>query len=234
MKAHIHVPVSDLAMSLAFFLSLEYRVLQESDEHAFITDGCIVLHLNARNVPAGYVFYVSDLKEQLSKLKDSGVSCRLSLDEDSAYREILIEAPDKAVLRFLQMADEPHLDEVAPTSICGTHYGIGIMAEDFVGSIEFWEKLGFKLTSGTKESKSYVEMSNGTIPLGIYRVGSCPHTFVNPSLTYFEKDMADRIAKAKSAGITFVEEITQFNENGIVDHAIWKSPSGLHAFMFCC
>lgn len=233
MKAHIHVPVQNLKDSLAFFAKLQYSIILESELDAYITDGCIVLHLAPKKMAAGYTFYVEKLETQLAQLKEAGVACRLNLNQDSSYQEILVEEPNGVLVRFLQSADEPHLEKVEASSICGAHYGIGIMAEDFVSSIDFWESLGFKLTNGTRESKSYVEMTNDTIPLGIYRPGSCPHLFENPSLTYFEKDMADRIAKAKAAGVEFVEEITQFNEQGIVDHAIWKSPGGLHAFMFC-
>ncbi len=238
MHAHIHVPVKNLSQSLDFYTKLGYQKVKANDEEAFITDGCIILHLNNRTgVGHGLTFYVEDLEAQIKTLKKANLPARLNLHEDASYKEILVEEPNAVGIRFLAKGEEPVFSDLnleGALSHCGAHYGIGIMATEFVAAIDFWEALGYKLSSGNRESKSYVEMTNDTIPIGIYREGSCPHLFITPSLTYFEKDMADRIALLKSKSVVFVEEITQFNEKGIVDHAIWAAPDGLHAFLFCC
>ncbi len=60
--------------------------------------------------------------------------------------------------------------------------------------------------------------------------GTCPHKFKNPSLTYFEPDMAERIEQLKSDGVEFVEEMP--NAEDKIDNAIAEAPDGQYFFLF--
>jgi len=62
---------------------------------------------------------------------------------------------------------------------------------------------------------------------------SCPHLFFNPSMTYFNgKNNLPIIAKIREAGILITEEITHFNQEGIVDNIIIRDPGGYGFFIF--
>jgi len=62
---------------------------------------------------------------------------------------------------------------------------------------------------------------------------SCPHLFFNPSMTYFNgKNNLPIIAKIREAGIPITEEITHFNQEGIVDNIIIRDPGGYGFFIF--
>ena len=62
---------------------------------------------------------------------------------------------------------------------------------------------------------------------------SCPHLFFNPSLNYFNgKNNLAVIEKIKKAEISFTEEITHFNSNGMVDNVIVRDEGGLGFFVF--
>ena len=55
----------------------------------------------------------------------------------------------------------------------------------------------------------------------------------NPSLTYFNggKNLPV-IAAIREAGIPITEEITHFNEDGIVDNVILRDPGGYGFYIF--
>ena len=61
----------------------------------------------------------------------------------------------------------------------------------------------------------------------------CPHLFFNPSLTYFNGGQNLPVIKAiREAGIPIAEEITHFNEEGVVDNVVLRDPGGLGMFIF--
>ena len=68
------------------------------------------------------------------------------------------------------------------------------------------------------------------IAVAIYGTGASNHLFRNPSITYFEPDMADRISGLKQEGIKFVQELP--DKEGIITNAILEAPEGTFIFLF--
>jgi hypothetical protein len=63
--------------------------------------------------------------------------------------------------------------------------------------------------------------------------GSSPHLFFNPSLTYFNgKNNLAVIESLRESGIPLAQEITHFNDKGIVDNVILQDAGGLGIFVF--
>jgi hypothetical protein len=63
---------------------------------------------------------------------------------------------------------------------------------------------------------------------------SCPHLFFNPSLTFFngKENNPKVIQKIRDLNIPITQEITAFNEEGLVDNIIIRDPGGLGFFVF--
>jgi hypothetical protein len=93
-------------------------------------------------------------------------------------------------------------------------------------SISWWQNVGFKVTT---RQKTWCTLDDGKMKIGLYEKGSCPHVFRNPSLTYFESDMAERIEQLRQRGIMFVQGE---GEIGMKGHAIAESPDGQYFFLF--
>ncbi len=78
-------------------------------------------------------------------------------------------------------------------------------------------------------------MSNNTgVDVSLFKIGSCPHSFTNFSMTYFngKTENIEVINRIIKLGIIPVEEITHFNPKGKVDNMIISDPGGLRKFIF--
>jgi hypothetical protein len=113
-----------------------------------------------------------------------------------------------------------------PSSLCGTFYEISLETAEMERSISWWQNVGYKVTT---RQNTWCTLDDGKMKIGLYEKGSCPHAFRNPSLTYFESDMAERIARLKKRGMTFAQEEAEIGMKG---HAIAESPDGQYFFLF--
>ena len=117
--------------------------------------------------------------------------------------------------------------------IPGNFAGISLETSEFERSSKFWQALGFQQSSGGLE-QGWCGMTNGEdFGISLMVAGSCPHLVFNPSLTYFNggKNLPV-IAAIKDAGIPITEEITHFNDKGIVDNIIIRDPAGYGFYIF--
>lgn len=121
----------------------------------------------------------------------------------------------------------------AANGITGNFVGLSIEAHDFSATVEFWEAMGYKRIAGGIEN-GWAKHSNGSaIDLCIMKTMMCPHLFFNPGMTYFNgKKNAGVIDDLRKAGIPLTEEITRFNDDGVVDNVIFRDPGGLGFFIF--
>lgn len=137
---------------------------------------------------------------------------------------------------FVELVDElPVISRPDISAKLGKFYGYGIECFDLELSLAFWQKLGFASANIPDDTTAYLPLKKAGSPdLTLYKMGSCPHKFVNPSLTFFNgKDgNAAVLRDLRSLGLSFSEEITVFNDSGIVDNAIISDPTGLHSFLF--
>ena len=67
--------------------------------------------------------------------------------------------------------------------------------------------------------------------VGVFMEGIVSHPFRSPALTYFEKDMKDRIALVKDLGMEFAYADASACGTGIKD-AVLDSPAGYQIFLF--
>lgn len=117
--------------------------------------------------------------------------------------------------------------------LLGTYAGISIETVSIQRSVDFYKAFGFTINMGhVDQGWISLENTDGTI-LSLMEVGSCSHSFANPSLTYFNgcKNLSV-IEKIRQRGVVFFEEVNVFNKEGIVDNVILRDPGGLGVFVF--
>ncbi|MGB9179303.1 MAG: hypothetical protein WCB68_08650 [Pyrinomonadaceae bacterium] len=162
----------------------------------------------------------------MKELKESGIILTYEGADEAKFVD-----PNGLGVRFVEAPASGMCDtKETSTSKCGRFYEASIEAESIDASIAFWSALGFGITYREPPTARWATLSDGNIRLGIYEKGTCPHRFKNPSFTYFEPDMAERIARLKSEGFEFVEEMR--NAEGVVDNAIAEAPDGQYFFLF--
>lgn len=132
-----------------------------------------------------------------------------------------------------------HSEETLPefntnSSLLGNASGLTLETTNIEGSIQFYEATGLLLKSG-KPTDGFVTLSdeNG-FEMALLRYGFCPHTFKNPSVSYFNGKEGNPmvIDQVRKSGIAITEEITHFNDEGIVDNIIICDPGGFGSFVF--
>ena len=121
------------------------------------------------------------------------------------------------------------------TSKClmGNYAGISLETLDIQKSLKILNALGFSKSGGGIEQGwiSCTDVNQNTISL--MAPFSCPHSFVNPSGTFFNSGQNPKIiANIRQKNIPIYEEITVFNKQGEVDNIILREPGGIGFFVF--
>lgn len=201
----------DFERSLAFYRNLNFQV-EEHENFAWIYDSQVAWQL----------------------MKDR--SRRHSIHFFEAERDEVLQTPG-GVLVYFHRGKAPDLLERAentPFSLLGNYAGISVEVLDLETEIAWWERFHFKITAG-KAEQGWCAMMSDDFPFGIslMKIGVCPHQFLSPSFTYFNgKKNVEIIEKLRKSNVSFFEEITAFNEQGLADNVILASPCGLGFFIF--
>ena len=223
----IHTPTPNLSQSLDFYQKLNFNIL--SHEHPLlVTDGQAVIEINPdRYARAGIKVFTDDIQGLISTLQ--GVSTLVETKEGHLL-------DDPSGVRMYIPNSKPEL-ELPPNkeafSRLGRFAGISIETADMNRSAELWNALGFTKQSGSQE-QGWLAMTNELgLTVSFMKPNSCPHLFFNPSLTYFNgSNNLDIITGIRDLEIPITEEITVFNESGIVDNIIIRDPGGYGFFLF--
>ncbi|MDC1401936.1 hypothetical protein N8333_01640 [Flavobacteriaceae bacterium] len=200
----VESPLREKNKSIAFYTKLGFEISQEKDLYLAKESRFIVL-LNpaSESQPALRVF---GAKETKSFLGPSGTLIHL-VREKCPY----------------SLGSLP--------SILGNYHGVSLETDTLQDSFTLWHKLGFK---GTFSSTSgWIELNNAGQQLSIQKTNLCPHSFFNPSLTFFNgqknKGIIDHI---KQVELPIEEEVIFSAEEKIAQNIILKDPGGLGFFIF--
>ena len=206
-----------------FFLTLGFSTISSSETSTVLTDGNLYSDLRRSDRSTTALSYISD---DIGDRVKMAANLELNIVEQSQHHAVIHE-PNGLNILLIDTALIPLKEFVPnPISICGTFYEISIETDDMERSIAWWHNVGFKTTT-LKET--WCTLDDGKIKIGLYKRGTCPHKFKNPSLTYFEPNMGTRIAELRKRGMTFAQDE---KEIGMEGHAIVESPDGQYIFLF--
>ncbi|MCW9706699.1 hypothetical protein [Fodinibius salsisoli] len=222
MKTFIHTPANNLKDSLYFYRKLNFTVLSE-ESPTIVSDGTLCIEISTDHFARRGIKLVSQSWEQtINKLKEVTTIKKT----DSGY---LLSDVSGTWIYLVEEANELNVELPNSKSALGNNMGISIETIDIKKSTEIWMTLGFSRSS--EEWPSFTNEDGVTVTF--YEPNSCPHLFFNPSLTYFNGDENLQIIEyIRSQQIPITEEITYFNEQGIVDNIVLRDPGGLGFFLF--
>lgn len=105
---------------------------------------------------------------------------------------------------------------ILTTQMLGDFLEISVAAPDILGSVEFYERLGFQHARvGETWSHPYAVMTDGRVALGLHQ-----YSFPSPSLTFVLPGLRNRLSEFEEAGIEFAFcklADDEFNEAGFTD-----------------
>jgi predicted enzyme related to lactoylglutathione lyase len=226
------INAENLEQSVRFYEDLGYSKIAEKkgdNQWAQVSDGQILILLNQDKMPyTGLAYYSDDIQARVAKLEEAGIEFEAKINKENDLYIAVINEPNGLTISLMNYDSSKIFKPGGqPASKCGNFGEISIETSDLNSSVAFWNKLGFETAH---RSEGFVTLKDGLMTVGIYGPGVCNHKFRNPSITYFEPDMAERIEKLKLAGKTFAQELP--NAEGIVSEAILESPEGTYLFLF--
>lgn len=225
MKIIINTPCPSVEISTSFYSKLGFNLHHMEGSTLVYDQNVKIIIDHSRKARLGFRLYLDNLSESINKLDN---------DLFEIKNKIYSIDPNGIIISLHPLDEYPqNFLEADTKAITGNFAGISIESLPFKNSISFYKKLGFNISMGDGES-GWIQMNGFDIDLSIMKMESCPHLFHNPSLTYFNGKEGNPliIEKIRNAGIEFDEEITVFNDQGIVDNVILKDPGGLGFFIF--
>ena len=225
MKCLVSTSSPSLKKSINFYETLNFEHF-ESDAKHFVCAKGLIIQIDERPIfRSGLKIYDFDIERQLEKLK---ALTHVEEFEDSFVFE------DPSGSRVYLMKDSfAFAANVEAASKMGNYAGYSIECLDFDLSVRLYQFLGFEITMGGIEQGWISMKAEDETVISIMKANACPHQFLNPSLSFFNgKNNADIIKEISSLNIPIHEEITIFNEEGLVDNIILKDPGGLGFFLF--
>ena len=205
MNACIQTPVASLDSTLDWYRAAKFTETTY-DEATYFTDGAVLLRVNPIPTARKGIVLFGQTDSRLTS-SPSGVWV------------------------YLEQGEAPSLPAVE-NSLFGNCKGVSIEATDPVAEAAFWSALGFELQAGDPES-GWASYSGHSLGLSIMGPNFCPHLFYNPGLTFFNSGKnPEVIENLRQAGIALTQELTCFNDEGIVDNVVVRDPAGLGFFVF--
>lgn len=223
MKTLIHTRSNDLQNSISYYERLDFKVISESGP-VIVSDGKAFIEISeSQYARPGLKIYNPDCKATIAELK------KLTTVKPDKNGHLLSDANGT----WIYLSEEELGFDVDPkevsTSVLGNYMGICLETIDSGKSSRILKALGFKQPS--PDWPSFTSEHGFTVTL--FEPNNCPHLFFNPSLTYFNgKYNLNVIEKIRKLNIPITEEITHFNDQGIVDNVVLRDPSGLGFLVF--
>lgn len=227
MQMIINSPTPNLEESLLFYTRLDYKILS-IEKPTLISDGQVLIEINPdRKARAGVKLLAPSWKDTSEKL----ATLTKVLPGDQGY---LLADPSGSWIYLIETEQSESYDiSDVEKSILGNYAGLSLECVDIELAQKIWETLSFSKTMGSIEQGWMTLTNESGAGLSLMKPKSCPHLFFNPSLTYFNgKENLAIIDKIKSLSIPITEEVTAFNEEGIVDNVILRDPGGYGFFIF--
>lgn len=231
MQTRLVLPVVDLLSSMAWYSRLGWSPTNElgarSDSTISITDGQVRATLTTAKLPGTVISFAS---RNMRLLKDTLDSLHVSYHFDMkgpTIGELRISSPNGVKLMVRSNVDEPEtIPEAKENPICGfnTEFSIGVVS--LKSEVQWWESLGFTQVKGGMVPYPFAEMTDGRIRIGLHEDKDIPSL----AITYYAKDMEQRIDRLKKTGITIDEEIPTPDDR--IGNAIMRSADGQLIFMF--
>ena len=227
MSTIIQTKAIDIKESLSFYEKLNFKVSSVGNSN-YVSDGKATFEVNSeRYARSGIKLYRDDWTDVKDKLAER----HNLIPIENGY--LLSDYSGCWIYLLEGKSDAPNEAADESFGILGNFAGLSLETTEMKRSTQLWESLGFSKTMGGEEQGwiSFANADNFTI--SIMKPMACPHSFYNPSVTYFNgKNNLNIIESIRQLNIPITEEIDFFNQKGIVDNIIIRDPGGFCFFIF--
>ncbi len=229
----ISLSVTDLDTNLEFFRKLGLR--QTAGPHTdpypwtVLTDGFVHLGLHQTEMATpALVYFTNDLAARLEFLAENQIALLSTMEQDERVIMAWFKDPNgqRLAVADLMGAEIPSPEGLVLSGL--GHFGeFSIPTRDLAASVEFYRQFDFEQIGGdVREPYPWAILFDGLVPIGLHQTDEFDET----TITYFARNMGERIAALQSKGI----EMTWTHENdaGEPIRAQLGSPDGQAIFLF--
>ena len=213
----ITITSPNLDDSLQFYEQLGFKELFRADfpfPWLQITDGALLIMLRQDNNPyIALTYYCKEIDKVVAQLQQAAIVAKSIPTPSPDIKRYLIQSPDGLNITLvthvdgfaqppgptmLTMPQQDYFDsEKYVNKSCGRYGEFAHPVTDLDQSIDFWQKLGFQSMSKFTSPYPWAILSDGLAVVGLHQT----QHFTQPIITYFAKDMKEKIEKLKESSI---------------------------------
>lgn len=222
----ISLATRDIRASVEFYerLGFSHAATGDTFSHPYgvLTDGRLYLGLHQRYSASPTLTFVRPgIAAHLEEFTARGIELTLRHTGEDVFNEIGFEGPYGEAVRVIEARTYSPTERAAgETSLCGDFAEVSLPAADFRLAQAFWELLGFVATQEVEAPYVHLPLTSDHIDLAFHS----PRTFEAPLIVFRAPDMAERIARLRTLGMTADEPLP-----GGISHdagALLTSPEG--------
>lgn len=222
LEISLHTP--DIQASLEFYESLGFRQAPVGEAwpypYAVITDGRLILGLHGAVVRApALTFVLPDLAHGIERLRERGIQFDQERIGADVFNQATFTDPHGISVNLLEARTFSPIADQSPTT-CGYFVELGIPVRDAQAGREFWEPLGFVAMEEVLLPFARTALTSDHLNLGLYRT----RAFRQPSLTFEDADMLERLARLRERGFKLLDEMPDSLDDST--NAILVAPEG--------
>ncbi len=244
--SQISIGTSDLAASLDFYQKLGFRIVDQNtrpNPWAQVTDDTILILLNEDNLQyMGFTYFNLQMAEIVTKLKSKGMPFVQEVAHEGKPMQAIFSSPSGFLISLINydnskmfqpsgktLADVPESewnDAPAPNPHLGIFGELAVPVKDLDEEIAFWEMIGFEVRKFGGPYPWAIGKDGQNI-IGLHQTDE----FDTSAITFFAKDMANKIAVLKEAGLDSFEAFGGTGGNNDANQVV-HSPEGQRFFLF--
>jgi catechol 2,3-dioxygenase-like lactoylglutathione lyase family enzyme len=204
----LSVTTADIGASIEFYERLGFwqAPTGEAWRHRYgvVTDGRAVLGLHETADFGALTFIHPDLAAVAHSLDDAGVDLILRQTDAEVFNQIEFADPAGQRIRMVAARTFSPADR-SPNqhSACGYFGHYSMPARDPAAVATFWEPLGFVAMPEGDDPYAHQSLTSDGINLALH----LPRLLPAPALVFCEADMAERIARLRTAGVNFEQAL---------------------------
>lgn len=227
MPHYLYIPVNDLKASVESFETLGWTALETSfPSGQWMSDGSITALLDdTGQFRVGLLHQTPQWHDLCQQARDK------DLDFEEREHNLILTDPNGVSINLISPDFAfPELELPEGNGLCGRFHELSIETRNIEQTLAFWQLLGFSVIFTSANRDRWFTLARQNFNIGIYEEGVCPHPFHSPALTYFEKNMQQRIVRLEKRGLQFSEKLQDDTEE--VRDALWETDKGQHVFLF--
>jgi hypothetical protein len=191
--------------------------------YGVLTDGRLFLGLHQRRFTSPRLTFVHPgVASLVPTFETRGIALTQCRVEPEVFNEIGFRDPFGQPVAVLEARTYSPVAASSPLkmSLCGYFDELSMPVANFEEAKEFWEPLGFVATDEVDDPYLRLPLTSDRLNIAFHR----PRTLDRPMLVFSDPNMAERIARLRDLGVSFIDELPR--GLSATDNALIESPEG--------